>query len=67
MIRFLTFLLTVTAPVMAFAHPGHLADDGSGHSHWLALAIFGGLALVALGFGLRWFLRRGAKRLESRG
>ena len=67
MLRFVTFLTAATAPVLAFAHPGHIADGGAGHNHWLALAIFGGFGLIALGFGLRWLLRRNAKRLESRG
>lgn len=50
--------LGVTAlPGAAWAHTGHIADHGQGHSHWLALAILGGLSISLLGWGLARFTR----------
>lgn len=37
----------------ALADPGHLADAGHGHAHWLALAGFAGAGVVAAGLVLR--------------
>jgi hypothetical protein len=36
--------LALTVP--AAAHPGHLADAGQGHGHWIALAAVAGAAVV---------------------
>ena len=55
----------VWAPAV-LAHPGHVADQGHGHAHWLALAILGGLGLAALLYGLyRVSARRAARDLEG--
>jgi hypothetical protein len=43
----LLLLASSFLPAVAFAHPGHLAAE-AGHSHWLALAAFGGAAAVAI-------------------
>ena len=45
----LTILITAALTGSAFAHPGHFADQGSGHSHWgLYLLLAGGLFGLAL-------------------
>jgi hypothetical protein len=41
----------------AFAHPGHLAES-AGHTHWLALAAFGGAVAIAVIGILRVAVRR---------
>ena len=44
-------ILTATAlPGAALAHPGHIADTGQGHAHWLPYVLLG-LALFA---GAAW-------------
>ncbi len=50
--------ITVTP---ALADLGHLGEDGHGHAHWLALAIFGGLALWG---GVKLLRRRAARRAQ---
>ena len=63
-IAMIPFAAAAWAPA-ALAHPGHVADQGHGHAHWLALAILGGLGLVALLYGLyRASARRGTAKLE---
>lgn len=50
---FISILVTLGMVNIVWAHPGHLADTGSGHSHWLALAIivfFAFLGIVAFIF-----------------
>ena len=47
-------LLATLAATAALAHPEHVADLGHGHSHWLGLAIFAGLA----GAGIALWVRR---------
>lgn len=47
----LTILGTVALPALANAHPGHIAEQGQGHSHWfiyvlLACAVLGFAALI---------------------
>lgn len=37
------------APATAFAHAGHIADQGQGHSHLIGYAL---LACAALGFAV---------------
>ncbi len=37
--RILTILATVGLPATALADPGHIADSGHGHSHWLLYAL----------------------------
>jgi hypothetical protein len=57
-------LLATLAATSALAHPEHVADLGHGHSHWLALAIFAGLA----GAGVALWMRRrilAARRAQS--
>jgi len=49
--RILAILGTAVLPATAFAHPGHVADTGQGHSHWyiyvlVACAAFGLTALI---------------------
>jgi hypothetical protein len=55
-----TLFLIATAALAAtpaLAHTGHIADEGYGHSHWLALAILGGLGVVSVGMLVRRVLR----------
>jgi len=60
--RFL-LLAPIVLATQAFAHPGHLATE-AGHSHWLALAAFGGAAAVAvIGLVRRRASRRGERRI----
>jgi hypothetical protein len=48
----------------ALAHPGHLAES-AGHTHWIALAAFGGAsAIVVIGIA-RAALRRKRERTAS--
>lgn len=55
------FVALATAP--AFAHLGHLADEGHGHTHWLDFAFLGGAAAAAIGWALaRYFTRRASRR-----
>ena len=42
----LTILATVGLPATALADPGHIADQGHGHSHWLVYLL---LACALLG------------------
>ncbi len=55
------FLFAATGST-AFAHPVHLASEGHGHSHWVALAIGAGLVVYALAVLLR---RRAAAKAED--
>lgn len=52
--------LAVSNP--ALAHPGHVTDLGHGHTHWLALVILGGFAIISLGWGLAALARAGKRR-----
>jgi len=54
--RILTILATVGLPATALADPGHIADSGHGHSHWLVY-----LLLVCAGVGLTVLIRARAK------
>ena len=45
----LTVLGAVTSGSAAFAHGGHVAEAGHGHSHWLAVAAIGAIAAIGLG------------------
>lgn len=60
--RFLPLLaaagLILSGTDAALAHPGHIVNDGHGHSHWLALFILGGLGVLAAG-GLIYRLATG--------
>jgi hypothetical protein len=51
--RFLSIVVAMAALAgavdAAYAHPGHLAENGHGHSHWIALIALGGLAVLAAG------------------
>ena len=48
-------LTTFAATTSAFADPGHLADHGHGHTHWLGYAL---LALaIAIPAGISIFRR----------
>ncbi|WP_213161753.1 DUF6732 family protein [Kaustia mangrovi] len=58
----LAALFTLSATTAALAHPGHLADEGHGHSHYIALAIFLGVAAISAGLVLRRALRKRAER-----
>ena len=60
--RFL-LLAPIFLATQALAHPGHLATE-AGHSHWPALAAFGGAAAVAVvGVVRRHASRRGERRV----
>ena len=37
----LAILGSVALPATAFAHPGHIADAGQGHSHWFIYVLLG--------------------------
>ncbi len=50
--RILTLLGTAILPSAAFANPGHIADTGHGHSHWLLY-----LLLASVLFGLAVWAR----------
>lgn len=43
----LIILVTATLPGAVFAHPGHIAEQGHGHSHWIIFVL---LACAVLGF-----------------
>ncbi len=45
----LTILFTGLTATAAFADPGHLAEAGHGHSHWLGYGI---LVFVSAGIGM---------------
>ena len=45
----------------ALAHGGHVATAGHGHSHWLAVASLGAIAVIGSGFLYIW-LRSGRRR-----
>jgi hypothetical protein len=53
----LSVLVPIVFSSQALAHPGHLATT-AGHSHWLALAAFGGAAVVAIVAIVRSQVRR---------
>lgn len=48
----------------ALAHPGHLANDGHGHSHWLAL--FAVIGIIMVGLVWRFALVRKERSEERR-
>lgn len=60
----LATLLLPAMSALAHAHPGHLAQGGETHAHWIAL----GLALIAaLGAAALYFVtRRNKARAASR-
>jgi hypothetical protein len=43
----LTILTTAALPAVAHAHPGHIAEQGHGHSHWFIYVL---LACAVLAF-----------------
>lgn len=45
--RILIALATLVTPSLALAHPGHVADLGHGHTHWVVYAI-GAAAVISL-------------------
>jgi hypothetical protein len=55
-------LLAVVPAAAALAHPGHVAADGFGHTHWLAIAAVAGIA----GIGATAWLRRRSGRPVAR-
>lgn len=38
-------LLTIAHPGTAWAHPGHIADIGQGHDHWMVYWLGAGIVL----------------------
>lgn len=50
-------------PAAALAHPGHVADAGYGHTHWLAVAAVAGAAVVG---ATTWLRRRADRRIRDR-
>ena len=50
----LSVLGLVAACSTSWAHGGHVAEAGHGHSHWLAVAALGAIAIV----GLAWLWKR---------
>ncbi len=46
----LSVLGLVAASSASWAHGGHVAEAGHGHSHWLAVAAFGVIAAIGLGW-----------------
>lgn len=59
---FCAFLLAVAPAAAALAHPGHVAADGYGHTHWLAIAAVAGIAAI----GAAVWLRRRSRRPIAR-
>jgi hypothetical protein len=60
-----TLTLTTAIALLAtpaLAHPEHLANAGHGHSHWLALVIFGGIATYA---AMTMMRRRAARKARD--
>jgi hypothetical protein len=53
--RILTLLGTAILPSAAFANPGHIADTGHGHSHWLLYLLLAGV-LFGLAVWARTYL-----------
>lgn len=62
----LATLSLLALPTAVLAHPGHLANAGYGHSHYIALAIILGVAAIGATHLLRRVLRRSDERTASK-
>jgi hypothetical protein len=51
-------LLAVVPATATLAHPGHVAADGFGHTHWLAIAAVAGVAAIG---AAAWLRRRSGR------
>jgi hypothetical protein len=58
MTRALAVALLCVLSSPALAHPGHISDQGSGHSHLAAAAIVFGLLVAGASYALAMLLRR---------
>lgn len=57
--RILLCLGALAVPGAALAHPGHVANLGHGHAHWIAYMIgVGALLGLAIWFGAKLFTSR---------
>jgi len=54
----LTVLGILALPATALADPGHIADRGAGHSHWVLYTLLA-CALFSLAVWVRAYLNRG--------